>query len=150
MGITQTLRKAAFSLQAMAMLLGFSAGTLAVSVATAPAASAACTADGNGIDTANPLQGGANCAQANGTSNNLFAEGGVFQTVANTLVFLVGAVSVIFLIIGGLRYVISQGDKSNVTQAKDTILYAVIGIVVAVVSFALVNFVISALNTSAA
>lgn len=144
MGITMLARKAALSMQALVMIFGFSAGTVVTAVALNAPAYADCGSDG--FDPANPLQSGANCAQANGTSNNLFAQGGVFQTVANTLVFLVGAVSVIFLIIGGLRYVISQGDKNNVTAAKDTILYAVIGIVVAVVSFALVNFVINALS----
>ena len=67
----------------------------------------------------NPIAAGASCAQANGTSSNLFAQGGVFQTVANTLIFLVGAVAVIFLIIGGLRYVISNGDAKNVEAAKN-------------------------------
>lgn len=145
MGITTFVKRAALSLQALTMLVGFSAGTMAVVATSAPAYAADCTTD-DPTSVANPLQAGAGCAQANGTSNNLFSQGGVFQTVANTLVFLVGAVSVIFLIIGGLRYVISQGDSKNVTAAKDTILYAVIGIVVAVISFALVNFVISALS----
>ncbi len=66
--------------------------------------------------------------------------------MANTLIFLVGAVAVIFLIIGGLRYVISNGDSKAVEAAKNTILYAIVGIVVAVISFALVQFVINALN----
>mgnify|MGYP000956283259 CR=1 FL=1 len=99
-------------------------------------------------DLSNPVSAGASCSQANGTSSNLFGEGGIFQTIANTLIFLIGAVSVIFLIIGGLRYVISQGDKSGVEQAKNTILYSVIGIVVAVVSFAIVSFLLSALAKS--
>jgi uncharacterized YccA/Bax inhibitor family protein len=53
------------------------------------------------------------------------------------------------LIIGGLRYVISQGDAKAVSAAKDTILYAIIGIVVAAISFAIANFVITALSKSA-
>ena len=51
------------------------------------------------------------------------------------------------LIIGGLRYVISQGDANNVKQAKDTILYAIIGIVVAILAYAVVNFVAKALGS---
>ncbi|QQR53305.1 hypothetical protein IPG36_04680 [bacterium] len=98
--------------------------------------------------TSNPLSVGANCSQANGTSSNLFGEGGIFQTIANTLIFLIGAVAVVFLIIGGMRYVISQGDKSAVEQAKNTILYSVVGIVVAVVSFAIISFLLSALSKS--
>lgn len=99
-------------------------------------------------DTTNlTLQNGVNCAAPPDTSNKtLFAAGGIFQTVASVLIFIVGAVAVIMLIIGGLRYVISAGDSKNVTAAKDTILYAIIGIVVALLSFALVQFVVTSLN----
>jgi ABC-type Na+ efflux pump permease subunit len=47
------------------------------------------------------------------------------------------------LIIGGLRYVVSGGDSSAVQNAKNTILYAIVGIVVAILAYAVVNFVIS-------
>ena len=66
----------------------------------------------------------------------------MFQTVTNVLLFIIGAVSVIMLIIGGVRYTISQGDSSAVTSAKNTILYAVIGLIVAILAYAVVNFVI--------
>jgi len=55
---------------------------------------------------------------------------------------VIGAVSVVMLIIGGVRYTISQGDSSAVTSAKNTILYSVIGLVVAILAYAAVNFVI--------
>ncbi len=85
----------------------------------------------------------ADCAKGSGQSNNLFGDGGVFKTVTNVLLFIIGAVSVIMLIIGGVRYTISQGDSSAVTSAKNTILYAIIGIVVAILAYAAVNFVIT-------
>lgn len=94
------------------------------------------------------LNNGANCAASSSNATNLFNSGGVFQTVSNVLIFIVGAVAVIMLIIGGLRYVISQGDKGNVESAKNTILYAVIGIVVAVMAYAIVNFVAGSLTGS--
>jgi multisubunit Na+/H+ antiporter MnhB subunit len=59
------------------------------------------------------------------------------------LLFIIGAVSVIMLIIGGIRYTISQGDQSQVTSAKNTILYAIIGLIVAILAYALVNFVVT-------
>jgi multisubunit Na+/H+ antiporter MnhB subunit len=59
--------------------------------------------------------------------------------------FLIGAISVIMLIIGGIRYTISGGDSGNVTAAKNTILYAIIGLVVAFLAFAIVNWVLGAL-----
>jgi multisubunit Na+/H+ antiporter MnhB subunit len=70
-------------------------------------------------------------------------DGSIFQTVTNVLLFIIGAVSVIMLIIGGIRYTISQGDSAAVTSAKNTILYAIIGIVVAILAYAAVNFVIT-------
>ncbi|MBW3538578.1 pilin [Candidatus Parcubacteria bacterium] len=65
-----------------------------------------------------------------------------FRSVANILIYLVGAIAVIMVIIGGLRYVLSGGDPAGTKSAKDTILYAVIGIVVAVLAYAVVNFVL--------
>jgi hypothetical protein len=141
-------KKLAMTLQALALVFSFGAvsvATVAVTAGPAYANQAACNSDPNAAGS-DPLTSGASCAQANGTKDNLFAQGGIFQVVSNTLIFLVGAVAVIFLIIGGLRYVISQGDSKNIEAAKNTILYAIVGIVVAVISFALVQFVINALN----
>jgi hypothetical protein len=98
------------------------------------------------------LSGGAKSAQGTDQSGNaacLFgttSEGcssSLFKTITNVLLFLIGAISVIMLIIGGVRYVVSGGDSSAVTGAKNTILYAIVGIVVAILAYALVNFVIS-------
>jgi hypothetical protein len=146
MSIERLLKKVALSLQALVLVLGVGSATVAgVAISAAPAFGAAsnCDASGNAAD---PLTAGASCSQGGSQKDNLFGQGGIFTVIANTLIFLVGAIAVIFLIIGGLRYVVSNGDSKNVTAAKDTILYAIVGIVVAVVSFALVQFVINALN----
>jgi glucose uptake protein GlcU len=79
------------------------------------------------------------CASACNTGTTL---GGVFANVANILVFLVGSVSVIMIIIGGLRYVTSNGDSKQTEAAKNTVLYAVIGLIVAIVAYAIVDFVV--------
>jgi hypothetical protein len=84
------------------------------------------------------------CARGEGQSEDLTSETGVFRTVTNILLFIIGAVSVIMLVIGGVRYTISGGDSTQVTAAKNTILYAIIGIVVAILAYAAVDFVISA------
>lgn len=89
------------------------------------------------------LAGGATSAKGEDQQENLFGDGGLFQTITNVLLFIIGAISVIMLIIGGIRYVVSGGDSSAVTGAKNTILYAVIGIVVAILAYAMVNFVIT-------
>lgn len=72
----------------------------------------------------------------------------VFQTVVNVLLFVIGAVSVIMLIIGGIRYAVSGGDQGAVTSAKNTILYAVIGLVVAFFAFAIVNWIVGAIGAN--
>ncbi|MDO8336593.1 MAG: hypothetical protein Q7T74_07535 [Candidatus Saccharibacteria bacterium] len=70
----------------------------------------------------------------------------VIVNVTNIILFLVGAVAVIMLIIGGLRYVSSNGDQNAVTGAKNTILYAIIGIIVAFLAYAAVQFVVGSLT----
>jgi len=116
------------------------AGTLALSYATVAHAEN-CEPTGSSIAT------GAACAKPNGVSDNLFGSGGIFQQISNTLIFLVGAIAVIMLIIGGLRYVTSNGEAASIKGAKDTITYAIIGIIVAILSYALVSFVIGRFST---
>ncbi len=78
--------------------------------------------------------------QPENTPSDLLGSDGVFQTVANILLIIIGAVAVIMLIVGGFRYVVSGGDSNAVESAKNTILYAIIGIVVAFLAYAAINF----------
>ena len=66
------------------------------------------------------------------------------KIVVNTLLYVLGAVSVIVIVIAGVYYTTSGGDPSLVKRAKDTLLYAVIGLIVAVMAYAIVNFVVGA------
>jgi hypothetical protein len=91
------------------------------------------------------IQGGADSAKSASQPKDLFASDGVFNKIVNAALFLIGAISVIMLIYGGIRYTISGGDSSSVTAAKNTIMYAVIGIVVALLAYAIVNFVLKTL-----
>lgn len=84
---------------------------------------------------------GSTCSNAN--SGGVTVQG-TFRKVVNVLLFIIGAISVIMIIVGGLRYVISGGDSSAVNSAKNTILYAIVGLVVAFAAYAIVNFVIGA------
>lgn len=68
--------------------------------------------------------------------------GTVIETITNVLMFIIGAVAVIMIVIGGFMYVTSQGDSSKTTSAKNTILYAVIGLIVALLAYAVVRFVV--------
>jgi hypothetical protein len=66
----------------------------------------------------------------------------IVANVVNVLLFIIGALSVIMIIFGGFKYITSGGDSSGVTAAKNTIMYAVIGLIVAVLAYAIVNFVL--------
>ncbi len=66
----------------------------------------------------------------------------IIALVVNTLLFVVGTISVIMIIVGGIRYTLSAGDGNAIKGAKDTILYAVIGLVVAFASYAIINWVL--------
>ncbi len=91
---------------------------------------------------------GANAARGKDQVTDLFGTTGTFRTLTNVMLFLIGAISVIMLIIGGLRYVLSGGDSTQVTNAKNTILYAIVGIVVAILAYAVVSFVITSFSGS--
>ena len=81
---------------------------------------------------------------AGGTTNTTSANT-LIKNIVNTMLFLVGVLSVIMIIYGGIQYVISVGDSGKVAKAKTTIIYAIVGLIVAILSYAIVNFVISQL-----
>lgn len=72
----------------------------------------------------------------------------IIRTIINLLSAVVGIVAVIMIIIGGLRYITSGGNDSSVTGAKNTILYAVIGLVVVALAQVMVHFVLSKVTTN--
>ncbi len=111
---------------------------LALAVSTVAPAVSTVSAAGEDLS----ITGGAGSAKGNDQPDDLFGADGIFRTITNVLLFIIGAISVIMLIIGGIRYTVSGGDSNAVTGAKNTILYAVVGIVVALLAFAVVNFVL--------
>lgn len=84
--------------------------------------------------------GGSQAGNGPGAFTNLL------ESIINLLLFILGAIAVIMIIIGGIRYTTSNGDQTQVTSAKNTILYAIVGLVVAIMAYALINFVLNALN----
>lgn len=55
---------------------------------------------------------------------------------------IVGIIAVVMIIVGGIKYITSGGDSGNITSAKNTIMYAVIGLVVVALAQIIVNFVL--------
>lgn len=88
------------------------------------------------------VQEGAEIARAEGMPAELIGDNGVFTHITSIALAIVGALSVIMLIWGGVRYIISGGDSKKITDAKNTILYAIIGLVIAVFAYAIVRFVL--------
>lgn len=95
------------------------------------------------------LQEGAEAARCDQCPRDLFGNTGVFKQITNTILYIVGIIAVVMLIVGGIKYLLSGGDSKKVTDAKNTVLYAIIGLVIAFLAYAIVNFVITALPSSA-
>lgn len=65
------------------------------------------------------------------------------QTILNVIVGCVGIVAVAVIILGGVTFVTSQGDAGKVAKAKNTIIYGIVGLIVAILAFAVVNFILT-------
>lgn len=83
--------------------------------------------------------------QADGTTNPVSGKDGMIFKAINIFSFIIGVASVIMIIFGSLKYVLAGGDSKNVGTAKSTITYAVIGIVVFLLSRGILAFVINKL-----
>lgn len=78
-----------------------------------------------------------------GTDKNSLSA--ILKNIINLLLMVIGIISVLMIIIGGFRYTTSGGDGGQTKSARDTIIYAVVGLVIAIMSFAIVNFVLGKL-----
>jgi hypothetical protein len=89
----------------------------------------------------------AQCAQAgvdaSGGSKSKADVGDLIKKIVNIMLFILGAIAVIMVVLGGIKYTLSGGDSSAVSSAKNTILYAIVGLVVAIMAYAIVNFVLN-------
>lgn len=74
----------------------------------------------------------------------------IITTVINIFSLVVGVVSVIMIIIGGLKYITSGGDSGNVSGAKNTILYAIVGLVIVALAQVIVRFVLTRVSNPTA
>lgn len=110
----------------------------------------AVTATAGAADIQGNLCGGANLSTS--SSTNCKEDTGSFNTVLATIInifsLVVGIVAVIMVIIGGFNYITSGGNEGKVSTAKNTILYAVIGLVIVAFAQALVRFVINKASPS--
>ena len=68
------------------------------------------------------------------------------KNIINGVLYVVGILAVVMVIIGGVKYTTSGGDQAAVTSAKNTILYGIIGLVISILAYAIVNFVVGKLS----
>lgn len=119
---------------------------LALGITTGVHAQSTGTTDCSAVTTGG-ISHGADCAKPTNAPSQLFGPTSIFVTITNIMLFIIGAIAVVMLIVGGIRYVVSAGDQNAVTSAKNTILYAIIGIVVAFLAYAAVSFVSNQLQS---
>lgn len=122
-------------------IAGISAVALA-SLVSLPAGAVDCP-DGSYNGTADTLE---QCNMSD-TGNTLM---GTASNLLNIVVGVLGLVAVVVIILGGVQFLTSSGDPGKVKKAKDTILYGVIGLVVAILAFAIVNFVLTSVSGAGA
>ncbi len=124
------------------MLTTFAFGLLAVPVlAVSGSVSAQANIDGSLCQGAD-LKFGGNDECTQGGANPEDKVNSLITEIVNIFSVIVGVVAVVMIIIGGFRYITSGGDSGNVTGAKNTILYAVIGLVIVALAQFIVKFVL--------
>jgi len=74
----------------------------------------------------------------------------VVKTIVNILSIIAGIIAVIFIIIGGIKYITSSGEANNIKAAKDTIMYAIVGLIVVALAQVIVRFVLNKVTESPA
>lgn len=65
------------------------------------------------------------------------------QVVINVVIGVIGFVTVAMIVLGGVQYTTSAGDASKVKTAKNTIMYGIVGLIIALLAYAIVNFVMT-------
>jgi hypothetical protein len=86
------------------------------------------------------------CQENKPKTNPIYGPNGIITKVANIIAIIIGIAAVIVIIIAGIQYMVSTGDPTKVNNAKNAILYAIVGLIVAVLARALVVFTVSRLK----
>lgn len=131
-------------LQTTLLFAGLLFGVSAFGLSAATPVHAACTGDNvaqcisQNCDSKNPL--------CNGITNGRSGVSSLVQNTTNLLLFVLGTICVIVIIISGIRFATAAGDPSQIKTARESIIYAVAGLVVAILAYAIVHFVLNNLK----
>lgn len=85
------------------------------------------------------------CEDADRGGNPIFGSDSIITVIVNILSIIIGVSAVIVIIIAGIQYMLSTGDPTKVNNAKNAILYALVGLGIAVAAQVIVRFIISRL-----
>jgi Type IV secretion system pilin len=122
--------------------------TLAMPVAVvAPVLAQSDIQDGlcQGSQLGNPNASG-NCNVQEGQAGKKIED--LVLLIINILSWVIGVVAVIMIIVGGFKYITSGGDSGGVTSAKNTILYAIVGLVIVALAQVIVRFVLGSITNA--
>lgn len=109
-------------------------GTSVLFTASLPGSASAQVSEGINTATTSEMKG-----------KSIDGDKGLIKTVVNVLLWAVGILSVIMIIFSGFRYITSAGDASKTKSAQSTLTYSVVGLIVAIMAYAIVNMVINRL-----
>ncbi len=74
----------------------------------------------------------------------------IISAAVNILSYVIGIAGVVMVVLGGFKYIVSGGESGKVANAKNTLIYALIGLIIAALAQFLVHFVLSATNNASA
>lgn len=126
----------------VATLGAFSVPTLVPALAAAQGTSSASPEISQGLCSGTGLSADTNSGCTVDSAGATSEVNSVIKLVINIFSLIVGLVSVIMIIVGGLKYITSNGESSNISSAKNTIIYAIIGLVIVALAQFIVHFVL--------
>ncbi len=90
------------------------------------------------------IKDGISSVDPGGTTSSSLPE--TIKTILNIMLYIIGVLCVVMIIYGGISYVLSAGAADKAKKARDTVVYSVVGLVIAIVAFSLVQWVVSVLK----
>lgn len=94
------------------------------------------------------IEGGVGSTKGEGVPEAIDGDDGFVTQAINIMLFIIGIISVVMIIFAGIKYATSAGAPDKVKSAKDTMLYSVVGLLIALLAYAIVNFVLKGIGVT--
>ena len=142
----QKIKNMIFVTLASFTLLAPAVAAVTVSTASADISGSICTGVGEATGTPSTSAPGGNCGTAGANGNTDLTS--IASKIVNIFSIIVGIVAVIMIIYGGFRYITSGGDSGGVGSAKNTLIYAIVGLIIVALAQFIVHFVLNTTSSS--